>query len=105
MSAKETYPRLESPNPGFLKRDVIRYAKSNSLYTEALGKFSDAQLLGLEMAQVHVLPHIRKKNLKKRKTPNKGGWRRSSIGLEFLFLRDAGSQKIGPNIGKNTKPK
>ena len=57
MSVKDIYPRLESSGPGFLKRDVGRYAKSNGLYTEALRKFSDAQLLGVEMAQVHVLPH------------------------------------------------
>ena len=33
MSVKDIYPRLESSEPGFLKRDVIRYAKiKRSLY-------------------------------------------------------------------------
>ena len=62
---------LESPNPGFLKRDVNRYTKPNGLYTEALGEFSDAQLLGLKMADVHVLPRSRRRILKNAKHPTK----------------------------------
>ena len=67
MSVKDTYPRLESPEPGFLKMDVTRYKKSNGLYTEAPGELPDAQLLGLEMAQLHVLPHSQKRILDKAK--------------------------------------
>ena len=57
MSVQDVYPRLNSLEPGFLRRDVIRYAKANGLYAETLGVFSDKELLGLEMAQVHVLPN------------------------------------------------
>ena len=71
MPVKDIYPRLESSGPGFLKRDVGRYAKSNVLYTEAIGELSDAQLLGLEMAQMHVLPHSQQRILGKAKHPLK----------------------------------
>ena len=69
MSVQDMYSLLESSNPGFLKRDVIRYTKPNGLYTEALGEFPDAQLLGLKVAQAHVFPRILQGILKNAKHP------------------------------------
>ena len=52
---------LDSLSSGFLKRDVLRYTKPNGIFAEALGTFSDVQLLRLKMDQVHVLPQSRRK--------------------------------------------
>ena len=62
---------LESSEPGFLKRDVARYAKSNGLYDDALGELSDEQLLCLKMAQLHISPHSQRRILGKAKHPLK----------------------------------
>ena len=37
MYVRDVYARLNSLEPGFLKRGVIRYAKSSGLYAETLG--------------------------------------------------------------------
>ena len=71
MSVRDVYPRLDSLEPGFLGRDVIRYAKANGLYAETLGGFSGNQLIGLEMVQLHVLPHSHQRILGKSKHPLK----------------------------------
>ena len=61
MSVEEIYTMLESPSPGFLKRDVLRYTKANNISTESLRTFPDVQLLRLKMAHVHVFPHSRRR--------------------------------------------
>ena len=87
MSVKDIYPMLESPGPGFLKRDVARYTKSNGRYTDALGELSGAQRLGLKMVQLHVLPHSRQRILDKAKHPlkrltKKRNWSQISLPIQ-----------------------
>ena len=104
MSARDIYSRLESPNPGFPKRDVTRYTKSNSLYTEELGKFPDAQLLGLKMAQVHVLPHIQKKNLKNAKHPTKEAGEEAQLFSNFSSYTTPKVTRLIQTLGGDLKP-
>ena len=41
---KEIYNKLDLLSPGFLRKDVFKYAKSSSLYAESLQSFTDAEL-------------------------------------------------------------
>ena len=61
MSVNEIYTMLESTSPCFLKRDVSRYTTPNNIFTGSLRNPPDAKLLRLEMAQVHVFPHSRRR--------------------------------------------
>ena len=69
--SKEIYNKLELLSPGFLRKDVFKYAKANSLYTESLQSFADVELLRLKMAQLLVLPQSQKRILQKEKDPSK----------------------------------
>ena len=104
MSARDIYSRLESSNPGFPKRDVIRYTKSNSLYTESLEKFSDAQLLGLKMAQVRVLPHSQKRILKNAKRPTKEAGKEVQLVSNFSSYTTQKVTRLIQTLGKILNP-
>ena len=66
--SKEIYNKLELLIPEILRKDVFKYAKSNSLYKESLHPFTDVELLRLKMAQLHVLPQSQKRILQKEKS-------------------------------------
>ena len=65
--SKESYNRLELLSPWFLRKDVSKYAKANSLYTESLQSFTDVELLRLKMALLRPLPQSQKRILQKEK--------------------------------------
>ena len=90
---KEIYNRLDRLSPGFLRKDVSKYAKANNLYTEALQSFTDVELLKLKVAQLYGLPEIRKRILQKRKRVTEKSLQRRTIGIEFLDIHDPNSNQ------------
>ena len=71
MSGKDVYPRLNSLDPGFLKKDVIRYAEANGIYTGQLGNFPGKELLSLKNGPSAHLTTQSRKNPKENTTPAK----------------------------------
>ena len=65
--SKEIYNRLEILRPVPLREDVFKYAQSNSYPSESLQSFTDVELLKLKMAQLYVLPQIRKRIIQQEK--------------------------------------
>ena len=66
--SKEIYNRLELLSPCFLRKDVFKYAKANSLYAESLQSRTDGELLRLKMAQLRALPQSQKRILQQEKS-------------------------------------
>ena len=50
------FPRLNSLEPGFLKKDTIKFANANGVFLGELENMSDKELLNLSMVQIYVLP-------------------------------------------------
>ena len=69
--AGDVYPKLNALEPVFLKNDVAQFTKANGMRIKNLELFPDMELLSLEMAQVHVLPHSLKRTERKRQHPLK----------------------------------
>ena len=65
------FPRLNSLEPGFLKKDTIKFAKANRMFLGEIENMSDKELLKLDMVQIYVLPasgkRIEMKQKKKKK--------------------------------------
>ena len=62
------YNRLELLSPWFVRKDVFKYAKANSLYAESLQSRTDGELLRLKMAQLRALPQSQKRILQQEKS-------------------------------------
>ena len=56
MPIKDVFPRLDTLEPGFLRKDSISFAKANGMYSKELENLSDKELLNLSTIQIHVLP-------------------------------------------------
>ena len=68
--SKEIYNMLDLLSPGFLRKDVYKYAKTNNSPVETLQSFTDVELLRLKIAQLHVLPQSQKRILQQEKGPS-----------------------------------
>ena len=85
--SKEIYNRLELLSPGFLRKDVFKYAKSNNYPVESLQSLADVELLKLKMCQLYVLPQSQQIIIQQEKEPSKS-MHTSTIGLKFYDLHD-----------------
>ena len=54
--SSEIYHRLQSTEPGFLKKDVYKRAEENNPATDCFASLSDAKLLELGISQLRSLP-------------------------------------------------
>ena len=65
------FPRLNSLEPGFLKKGTIKFANANKMFLGEIENMSDKELLKLSMVQIYVLPasgeRIEMKQKKKKK--------------------------------------
>ena len=74
--------RLEAIKPGFLKKDVYRYAQENKIPLETLKSFTGDELLKLDTARLFALPQSQKSILQQAKEATKrhpGKYNRSQI--------------------------
>ena len=84
--------------------DVARYAKSNGLYTEALGKLPDAQLLGSKMAQLRVLPHSHQRILDEAKHSLKKADKEAQLVSNFSTYTTPKVTKLIHTLGNILNP-
>ena len=73
--------RLESIKPGFLKKDVYKYAQENKLPLEVLKSFTDVELLKIDAVRLFAFPRSQKSILQQAKEsakrpPGKYNWSR-----------------------------
>ena len=54
-------PRLNALEPGFLKKDSLKFAKANGMFREGLENMADKELMSLSMIQIYVLPASQKR--------------------------------------------
>ena len=104
MSSVDVYPRLNSLEPGFLKRDVTRHAKANGMYTGELGNFSGKELLSLKMAQVHVLPLSLERIQKKSQHPLKKWGKEAQLVSNFATNIPPKITKLVHTLGNILNP-
>ena len=101
--SKEIYNRLELLSPGFLRKDVYKYAETNNSPVETLQAFTDDELLKLKIAQLYVLPQSQKRIPQQEKGHRKR-MRKSTIGLKFCVLHDPSGREKYSNNRYDPKP-
>ena len=75
------FPRLSSLEPGFLKKDTIKFAKANRMFLGEIENMSDKELLKLDMVQIYVLPASGKRIEMKQKKK-----KRNKISVKFRIF-------------------
>ena len=67
----DVFPRLNALEPGFLKKDSLKFAKANGVFRGGLEDMSDKELMSLSMIQIFVLPASQKRIEMKQKKKKK----------------------------------
>ena len=101
--SKDIYNRIEVLSPGYLRKDVFKYAKTNNPAVETLQSFTDVELLKLKIAQLHVIPQSQRRILHQ-ENGYRGSTQRNTIGLKFSVLRDPSSIAKYSSARCNLKP-
>ena len=101
--SKEIYNMLDLLSPGFLRKDVYKYAETNNSPVETLQAFTDDELLKLKIAQLHVIPQSQRRILHQ-ENGYRGSTQRNTIGLKFSVLRDPSSIAKYSSARCNLKP-